>query len=559
MFRALGIKLRQLFAQWLAHAMEETREWFQERIANAFLFLLETVEKHAIEDTREMLDAILKTPEMPEEIKAIARRAKSGEHEFGALLLSSLGGASLSSGATTAIAPLLERARQALNRKFTPNIFSPVDATQAWYRGLVSESFLDEELASSGYGEGHREVIKRLLRPLISEEAARTLYTRGYINIDEYYQLLFLQGYTKQQADLLLKLRYAPLSIDFARECYLRGIMSEEEHDRYLDRLGVTEKDRETLKKLYFYIPTIPDLVRMAVREAFSPEVIKRFGLHEDFPPEFAKWAKKQGLSEDWAKAYWAAHWELPSLTMGYEMLHRGIITMDELKLLMKTQDVMPYWRDKLIQLSYSPYTRVDVRRMYQLGILNREQVKKAYMDLGYDEERAENLTKFTVAGASQEERDLTKSEVLSGYRAKLLTAEETKEALMKMGYDEEEAAYYITLEDYKAEKQAKQDLLEATKAEYTKGVIDANEVIKRLSAANFLSKEIEHYLAIWQPAKQQKDKQPSVTDLKNFLKARVIDEGTFREELTNLGYADKYIEWYVKSITAASPAAAKE
>lgn len=557
MFRALGIKLRQLFAQWLAHFLEETREWIQERIANAFIFLLETIEKHAIEDTQRLLDTIIETPDMPEEIRDIARRAKSGKHEFGALVLGSLGGTAMGMGAQTALNPFFEKARQALNRKFTPRIFEPGDAVAAWYRGLVSEEFLEGELASQGFGPGHIQVIKRLMRPLISEDAARTLYIRGYISKDEYYALMRYQGYTKEQADLLLVLGYQPMTIDFYRECYLRGLITEKEHDRLLGRLGVTEKNIERLKQLYFYIPSPSDLVRMAVRDAWNDEAARRFGYDEDFPKEFAEWAQKQGMSPEWARRYWRAHWELPSPTMAYEMLHRGIITREELEILLKIADYPKFWRDKLIQLSYSPYTRVDVRRMYQLGILNRDQVKKAYMDLGYDEEHAENLTKFTVAGASEEEKDLTKTEILSGYRTKLLTAQETKEALMKLGYDEDEANFYIALEDYKLEKEAKNELLNWTKAEYTKGIIDANEVIKRLSAANFQAKEIDHYLAIWRPNKETRDKQPSVGDLKSFFKARVIDEATFREEMRNLGYSERYIDWYAKAIYAAGATAA--
>jgi len=551
MFRGIGIKLRQLFAQVLAHFMEETREWVQERISGAFIFLLESIERHAAKDTREILETIIDTPEMPEEIRRIAERARESEHEFGALLLSSLGGATLSSGATTAIAPLLERTRQALNRKFRPNILSPADAVQAWYRKLISEEFLDTELGSSGYGSGHISVVKNLLRPLVSEEAARSLRVYGYISSDEYFQLMEYLGYTEKQAELLLKLGYRPLSVDFARECFLRGIMTAEEHDRYLQSLGVKDGDIERLKELYFYIPSPGDLVRMAVREAWADETAKMFGYDEEFPEEFAEWAEKQGMSRDWAKKYWRAHWEIPSPTMGYEMLHRGIISERELDTLLKTADYPTFWREKLIKLSYSPYTRVDIRRMYQLGILTAEDVFKAYKDIGYDDERAGNLTEFTVAGASQSEKDLTKSEILRGYKYKILSAEEAKEALMKMGYDEAEAEYYITLQDYQEEKERKEDLVKRTKTEFTKGIIDRNEVFKRLGAANLNSKEIEYYLSIWDTTKETKPRQPSLTDLKTMFKARVIDEGTFRDELSNMGYSDRYIEWYVKIIYA--------
>jgi len=117
------------------------------------------------------------------------------------------------------------------------------------------------------------------------------------------------------------------------------------------------------------------------------------------------------------------------------------------------------------------------------------------------------------------------------------------------MGYDEEEAEYYITLEDYNLEKEKKEDLLKRTKTEFTKGIIDRNEVHKRLAGANFNSKEIEYYLETWNVSRETKPRQPSLTDLKAMFKARVIDETTFRAELSNMGYSDRYIDWYVKTL----------
>jgi len=187
------------------------------------------------------------------------------------------------------------------------------------------------------------------------------------------------------------------------------------------------------------------------------------------------------------------------------------------------------------------------------MGILSQEQVFEAYKAIGYDDEHAENLTKFTIAGASTSERDLTKTEILKGYRYKLLNSEEAKEALMKMGYDETEAEYYITLEDYNLEKERKEDILKRTKTEFTKGIIDRNEVYKRLSGANFNAKEIDYYLETWNVSRETKPRQPSLTDLKAMFKARVIDENTFREELSNMGYSDRYIDWYVKIIYMAT------
>jgi len=135
----------------------------------------------------------------------------------------------------------------------------------------------------------------------------------------------------------------------------------------------------------------------MAVREAFTPEIAARFGQYQDLPPDFVEWVGKKGLSKEWAERYWAAHWSLPSPQQGFEMLHRGVINEGDLNMLMRALDIMPFWRDKLIQIAYRPLTRVDVRRMFALGVLDVSGVRKAYTDLGYNDYNADLMTDFTI------------------------------------------------------------------------------------------------------------------------------------------------------------------
>lgn len=552
MLRGIGTKLRQLFYQTLGHFLEETKEWLQERIANGIIFFLETLEKHQIRMLDEVIEEMEETPELPSSIRKLLKEAKEGRYEAASLILGSLGGSAAGTVASGVFGVLMGPAINRMRKNIPSTLLSPAECAVATWRQKAGEDYVREQLRMTGYDDKQVNILLEILRPMLSPDELARLKIRGIIDNDEYLDLMSKQGFNNTQSQQILTLYRSLLGVAECRELLLRGEISDDEHDKRLKELGFNETDINLLKKLYYYIPSPSDLVTMAVREAWRDDVAEKFGYDEDFPEEFAEWAEKQGMSREWAKRYWRAHWALPSPTMAYEMLHRGIITKDELAMLLKIADYPKYWREKLIELSYSPYTRVDVRRMYQMGILTRDEVFKAYKDLGYDDEHAENLTQFTIAGASTTERDLTKSEVLKGYRYKLLSAEETKEALMKMGYDETEAEYYIALEDYNAEKQRKEDLLKRTKTEFTRGIIDRNEVYKRLSEANFNAKEIEYYLEIWDVSRETKPRQPSLTDLKAMFRARVIDEQTFRDELSNMGYSDRYIDWYIRTIYAA-------
>ena len=132
----------------------------------------------------------------------------------------------------------------------------------------------------------------------------------------------------------------------------------------------------------------------------------------------------KHGFDPQWAQYYWYSHWVLPGTTQGYEMMHRGIISQGELQTLLRVSDIPSFWREKLMEMSYKPYTRVDVRRMYGLGVLDESGVKRSYLDLGYNDEKAEAMTQFTIlyeagddADILTQYKDLTKAMVLQAFK----------------------------------------------------------------------------------------------------------------------------------------------
>jgi len=229
---------------------------------------------------------------------------------------------------------------------------------------------------------------------------------------------------------------------------------------RELRKIGIHPNYFDLYKELAYQIPPVADIITMAVREAFTPEIASRFGQYEDLPREYVKWVGKKGLSEEWAERYWAAHWSLPSPQQGFEMLHRGIITQDELRLLLRALDIMPFWRDKLIQISYNPLTRVDIRRMYNVGVLSESDVYKCYLEIGYNDLNAKRLTAFTVALKQQAETKVkakeekaeireistwTASQTLSFLKRGLITQERAKHELLLLGYNEERVNVYLS------------------------------------------------------------------------------------------------------------------
>jgi hypothetical protein len=188
---------------------------------------------------------------------------------------------------------------------------------------------------------------------------------------------------------------------------YHRKLFTEDQARTEITKQGFSITQAVNFIEMGKLIPGVSDLISIAVREGFSPSIIKKFQYDEAYPTEIDEYLEMQGLNKEWGMRYWAAHWNLPSLTQAFEMYHRlrpgrtsPTFTDDDLDLLMRTADIAPYFRPRLKQIAFNPYTRVDLRRMYKAGIIDEAEVQATYQDLGYDAKHAKNLTDFTIAWA---------------------------------------------------------------------------------------------------------------------------------------------------------------
>lgn len=327
------------------------------------------------------------------------------------------------------------------------------------------------------------------------------------------------------------------LGPDGIQQAYLRGEIDDTQLRTMLHANRLGDESIELLKKLYEIIPPVQDIITMAVREVFSPDIIAKFGQMQDFPPEFGAWAKKQGLTEFWAKNYWAAHWSLPSPLQAFEMLHRGVIDSNELDTLLRALDIMPYWRDKLTKIAYNPLTRVDVRRMFDHGVLDESGVFKAYKDVGYNDENAGLMTEFTKKFVADPERNLTKADILSLFKKRGLTETEAVQRLMSIGYNEDTAWLLLYRAMFEVESAMKSKAVSSVRKLYVAGKITESEVVSNLAGYNMAANEINQYLEVWDLDRLDKVRNLTVKDIERFYKQEVITIEETMTELRELGY----------------------
>lgn len=316
-----------------------------------------------------------------------------------------------------------------------------------------------------------------------------------------------------------------------------------------LRKIGIHPDYFDVYKTLAYQIPPVADIITMAVREAFSPAIAAQFGQYEDFPPDFAKYAAMKGLDEEWAKRYWAAHWNLPSPQQGFEMLHRGVIDNSELNMLMRAQDIMPFWRDKLMQIAYRPFTRVDVRRMYKEGVLDEREVFASYLDQGYDEEHAERMAEFTVKQTLTSLSKFTSTDIIKAFTNRMISSGETRSLLRTIGIRDEDVGYIVSTAEYKRKWAFTDQQIGGIRNLYKKKVYDENETRSHLAGLNLPSDQIEILMQQWYyDVKAEPTATWTTAQTINFMKKGLITVERAKRELYLNGYDDEHVNVYLQA-----------
>ena len=235
------------------------------------------------------------------------------------------------------------------------------------------------------------------------------------------------------------------------------------------------------------FYPTPQDLVTWQAREVYEPDMIRKYGLDNEFEEIDQVPFRKAGINEEQTGNFWKAHWQHPPFNQLMEMLHRDVLDKpdgyktappgsDRWRKMRQRElaaayewyrlvEIPPFWRNRLTEIAYNPLTRVDARRMWDMGVLDDRELLRAYLDLGYSEENATRMVTWTKV--YQDYPDL-----VAAYKQGHMDSQEVMRKLLDYGMSEERATFLFQTKfanlakPYRIAKE--RDL---TKSEITRGV----------------------------------------------------------------------------------------
>lgn len=702
---SLGAKFGNTLLGFFRRAINSATGWFEERLVNFAVEVLGKIERSGATVLGALVKELRDKNAIPTFLKPIFDEIENPKGEIGAMFASTAGSTAIGGLFGAIFDPLMAEVKYQLNTWLKPYIPGIGELVMAWRRGDLDNSSLIAWAAANGFSEGITGIFKSLSRNTLDIQTILEARLRDKINVtlenaylkrlgydevdvkvlkdlymkvpsitesiianfkaditkDELKEIAYKNGIDEEFLNILISSQKQVPQIGYLSSMFLRGFINNSQVSEKLKAQGFNDDDTENLKKLFYQLPPPADLIQMAVKEAFTPAIAKKFGQYEDFPEDFGKWAEQIGISREWAERYWAAHWQLPAPQQGWDMAHRGIITGDELKMLLrslditpfwrdkmielsdsylippladlvrmavreaftpetavkfgqyedlpdefmtwvkklgvaeewgraywaahwdlpsagmgfdmlhrniidhetlvtllKSLDVMPYWRDKLIQLAYNVYTRVDVRRMHKTGVITAEEVRTAYLEQGYSPDHADKLAQYTIIANMTPDVEFTKSELLDGFKRGIFDESELRTGLSSLGLSDNIINYYIAKAELEKVQESKKTEINYVKTMFQKGGWNVERVNSELGKLGLAAKEMEYYIILWQKEAKTKTTLPTKAELKKWVLSGVIDVDTWYLYMSSLGYNDTVIAWYASDLSTTVETKAK-
>jgi len=350
-----------------------------------------------------------------------------------------------------------------------------------------------------------------------------------------------------------------------------KGLINKDTYTENLSKLGYTDTRAENLFTNSWFYPSASDFIRFSVREVFRNDIVEKFGYDEGFPidekiqpAQQPAWVKevsggkvitlKQAvefarLDPEILRMFWRAHWELPSPNQGFEMLHRRVIDQDELETLLKIADFAPFWIPKLIDISFTPFTRVDARRMFEVGVLDDEGYLDALLDLGHSPEKAQQLLDWTRVRKMAPERDLTKAQIEKAFREGLKSRVWTIESLQGLGYDKDESELIVLLIEHDEQSKEREDIIDHLVRVRSQDKITEDEFSKGLDTLGITETHKSKIGERLEREQRARTRLPTKTDLITWLREGLIPDTIFRDRMISLGFLNDDITLFIDSI----------
>lgn len=536
---------------WSAMWKDRLKGWMASILSFGFEVFMDVLGKSFSPKLEPLINRLEQSGEVPPELQPILNEIKNPTGEVGAILAQSAGGAIVGGAIGSVIDALFLQFAYAINRMFHPRIPTEAQLIAMWLRDIIPEDKLTDYLHSLGCDDVTVTTLKELSHPRLDPNTVLTAWRRD-----------------KEGYEWLLK---------------------------DLEHQGLDPARIAALKFATLFYPSPQDLINWQAKEVYEPKMREKYGLEDELSELEREPFYKAGVGDEQIANYWVAHWIHPAFREITDMLHRGLITDQDVYDWYRLVEIPPYWRNNLTAISWDLPNRIELRMMaryglvdkqflvdqlekvglqeeyrsiaadmmlamgirtdiaarYSKGWLNASEVRMELEKSGLDPQVVERMYMWIVQNNAGDrvakEKDLTVTDIYRGVKKNTITRQEAQQLLVELGYDDKEAAFKLAVNVPTEEEMAASEARSLTKTEvikaYKLGQIDRAEATQRLVEIRYKPEDAEFLLqltdATMSPIAEDSSRSLTKTDIIKGVKGAIVSQVEAFTMLRNIGYSD--------------------
>lgn len=338
---------------------------------------------------------------------------------------------------------------------------------------------------------------------------------------------------------------------------YRRGIIGGDDYKKKAGEAGIlSQEDLTMLEEVSRFIPGPSDLVTFMTRDSADEEVAKKYDYDFEFDKKFTgkvkEWAKAQAIDADVFKYIWRAHWQIPSPTQLFEMLHRLrpgrvapelVTTAADIKEALEVNDMAPGWVKKVMAISYNVITRTDAWRAFKQGSIDGEELYNVFLDIGYTEDSAKILRKFYTDLKLKQSRSKsgmrTVNQNVKDFVDGYISQDELQKALLAMGIDFANSREIIQDAINTRNVMDRKTVIKSMKKQFMTGGLTKQDVFIQLSEYLSDPDRARYFADTWAMELLRGPKEVPAGMLCKWFTKRLINEKTYLIRLKRIGYSE--------------------
>jgi hypothetical protein len=210
-------------------------------------------------------------------------------------------------------------------------------------------------------------------------------------------------------------------------------------------------------------------------------------------------------------------------------------VTDEDINRALREQGIAPFWRPFYVAAMFQPITRFDLRFGYLSGVLDDDQLKDGFLNLGFSEDSA----KVQVSTFRQRKIDhLMSDPIVKAYEKNGVNLSVVVERLENFGADPLMIDQIVQLVETEAQAATNEEILKLLERDYSLGGLSDQALLTSLESIGLDPAQIQRVTETLKNRKQATPKQIPARELCGLYSSRLIGRSEFFDRLVSLRYS---------------------